>query len=153
MALTDRQRHRSYQLRSTRTSLLFSCCNAIFFILLLHTMSPQLCATCSSSCAKPTDFWSLDFDRLEYCQTTFTKLQSYRRMREEAKNGCQLCSVLLNYPQPIKVEDEEATLVLRRCSAFPDRAVILGEGAQGRGFMTQTFFRRVPGWWWSQSDP
>ena len=72
-------------------------------------------------------------------------------MLKEAEKGCQLCSVLLNFPQPIKVEDKDAALILRRCPAYPDRAVRLGTGPKGLDYITQTFYRQVPGWWYGQS--
>jgi hypothetical protein len=53
----------------------------------------------------------------------------------------------------MKVEDEGAILFLRRCPAFPDQAVSLGVGPKGRNYITQNFYRRIPDWWWSQSNP
>jgi hypothetical protein len=64
-------------------------------------------------------------------------------MRKEAARGCQFCILLLG---PTKnVENEDATLVLRRNTAFPDRAIGLGTG-------NEIFFRRIPYWWSSQSN-
>lgn len=73
-------------------------------------------------------------------------------MMIEAEKGCQLCCILLNYPRPLRVENENATLILRRCPAYPDRAVRLGTGPKGTNYITRTFFRRVPNWWWGKSS-
>lgn len=115
---------------------------------LAWTMASRLCAVCSSISSKSSDFWSFAYDSPEYCQETFIKLQSYSRMLKEAEKECQLCSVLLNYPQPVNVEDKDTILILRRCPAYPDRAVRLGTGPKGLDYITRTFYRRLPSGWY-----
>lgn len=113
-------------------------------------MSFRLCYVCSSLSKGRSRFWFTEYDRPEFSQDPFVELQPYKRMIEEASKGCQLCCILLNYPKPVEVENEDAMITLRRSPAFPGRAVALCTGPKGRKHITHTFFDRTPQWWWGE---
>ncbi|XPT03183.1 hypothetical protein M3J09_012284 [Ascochyta lentis] len=106
-------------------------------------MSQQLCSVCHSI---PEDFWSKEYDLFESRHGAKAKLQSYRGMQTQAKNGCQLCTLFITSPFFEKPRDTNECLYLRRSVGSPHQSFCLATEGFSTSFANLYFFR-VPDAW------